>query len=78
MSEAGGFRRDLLYRLDAMNLEIPSLRERPEDLEPLIDRFIEQAAEANGCARPTISDEAWELLRDYRWPGNIRDIRAGA
>jgi DNA-binding NtrC family response regulator len=75
MSAAGAFRSDLLYRLNAMVIEIPPLRERRAEIEPLALRFIAFANEANGCAVASIAGEAMELLSAYSWPGNVRELR---
>ena len=75
MVEQGRFREDLLYRLNAMTLEIPPLRERKEDLPVLVQRFLCEAAERNGTALPTISAEAMTLLAAHSWPGNVRELK---
>ena len=67
---AGAFRLDLLYRLSTIRMTAPSLRARPEDLEPLIDHF------ANGVRPHQLAEEAvMESLRSYGWPGNVRELR---
>jgi two-component system response regulator AtoC len=75
MTSSGDFRDDLLYRLNAMTLKIPPLRERLEDIEPLIKRFIEQANDANECSVWGIDEDAMQLLVQYPWPGNVRELR---
>jgi two-component system, NtrC family, response regulator AtoC len=75
MRSRGEFREDLFYRLDAMAVFIPPLRERIDEIEPLIDRFIEDANRANGRAVDGVDPEAVALLREYRWPGNVRELR---
>jgi len=75
MCASGGFRADLLYRLNAMTLEIPPLRERPEDVAPLALRFLELAAAASGRAIEGIRPGALELLGRHPWPGNARELR---
>jgi DNA-binding NtrC family response regulator len=75
MSDSGEFRQDLLYRLDALALRVPPLRERHEDIEPLVRLFIAKANEANECEVQGIGEDAVALLRDYEWPGNIRELR---
>ncbi|MGK4004174.1 sigma 54-interacting transcriptional regulator [Sorangium sp. So ce1036] len=72
---SGGFRLDLLYRLNAMTLTIPPLRARPEEIEPLALRFLHQANRANGRSIRGIEPGALELLRAYAWPGNARELR---
>ena len=70
---AGRFRQDLLYRLNAVTLHLPPLRERPEDIVPLAKFFVERMTPADG---PPISfsREALQLLQSYDWPGNIREL----
>jgi DNA-binding NtrC family response regulator len=69
----GEFRKDLLYRLNVMNLHIPPLRERPRDLQALADYFVEKYATANGFAR-RLSDEARERIQCAAWLGNVREL----
>jgi DNA-binding NtrC family response regulator len=72
MSEAGSFRADLYYRLSAMEVEIPPLRERTEEIEPLVRGFLA----GEGRARvQDISPGALSSLQAYRWPGNVRELR---
>jgi DNA-binding NtrC family response regulator len=75
MCERGEFRVDLLYRLNAMTLVIPPLRERPEEIGPLVDRFLVEASRANAAEVSRVSPEALSALRAYRWPGNVRELR---
>ncbi len=75
MSEAGTFRLDLLYRLNAMTLTVPPLRERPEDIEPLAMRFLRQANVANERTMRGFDPAALALLRSYSWAGNVRELR---
>lgn len=70
----GQFREDLLFRLNVVELKIPSLRERPGDIAPLSSLFIGRYARANGLSVRTLSDEALSQLRQYRWPGNVREL----
>jgi len=69
----GEFRKDLLYRLNVMNLHIPPLRERPNDLSALADYFVEKYATANGFVR-TLSDAARERIHCASWLGNVREL----
>jgi DNA-binding NtrC family response regulator len=71
----GRFRSDLFYRLAAFRVELPPLRERGEDIEPLVNHFIERLSAKYGGRQPTISDAGRKLLRDYDWPGNVREMR---
>ncbi|MGE0790500.1 MAG: sigma 54-interacting transcriptional regulator [Sandaracinaceae bacterium] len=75
MVAAGEFREDLLFRVNPMTIEIPPLRERVEDLAPLIERFLREACEQTGASVTGLDDEASQLLRAYRWPGNVRELR---
>ncbi|HVB72141.1 MAG TPA: sigma 54-interacting transcriptional regulator [Ktedonobacteraceae bacterium] len=69
------FRDDLYYRLQVITLRMPPLRERPEDIEPLIEHFLRQLSPDE--TKPLrISDEAMELLLRYAWPGNTRELRS--
>jgi DNA-binding NtrC family response regulator len=73
--QAGAFRRDLYYRLNGMTLEIPPLRERLEELPQLARTFLHQAALDSGRLPPALSPAALDLLLQYRWPGNIRELK---
>ncbi len=70
----GNFREDLLYRLNAVVLELPSLSARPGDVLPLFTAFLARAAEAAGRAAPAIAPEVQAALVAYGWPGNIREL----
>ena len=70
----GTFREDLLYRLNVVNLRLPSLRERPGDIAVLCDHFIRKYAAANGVPPRPISVEARRALVGHRWPGNVREL----
>jgi len=71
----GTFRQDLLYRLNAMSIIIPPLRERIDEILPLAGKFIQAIANKSGRVVPRITDDAIQLLRAYNWPGNIRELR---
>lgn len=75
MTQEGSFRRDLLYRLDAITIRIPPLRERTDEIEPLAQYFITLANQANDCKVKGIQTEALDLLCGYSWPGNVRELR---
>jgi DNA-binding NtrC family response regulator/pSer/pThr/pTyr-binding forkhead associated (FHA) protein len=75
MAKTGDFREDLLYRLNAMTLQVPPLRERLEDIEPLILHFTEQANKINECSVWGIDEDAMQMLVTYTWPGNVRELR---
>ena len=70
----GTFREDLLYRLNVVNLRLPSLRERPGDIAVLADHFVKKYAAANGVAPRPISAEARRALVGHRWSGNVREL----
>jgi two-component system, NtrC family, response regulator HydG len=68
------FRRDLYYRLNVINIAIPPLRDRREDILPLARLFMERYAKAQGKGIRAISAEALDLLTAYPWPGNVREL----
>lgn len=70
----GDFREDLFFRLNVVNVRLPSLRDRPQDIELLANFFADKYAEANGVARKPIGQEAQNTLRTQRWPGNVREL----
>jgi len=74
-TEKGEFRRDLYYRLKVVEIAIPPLRERREDIPLFINTFIRKFAEENDMEFPGISREAMELLVNYSWPGNVRELK---
>ncbi len=73
--EEGRFREDLYYRLKVVQLALPPLRERSEDLPALCDRFLRQVAERLGRDRVGISPAAHAWLTQHPWPGNVRELR---
>jgi DNA-binding NtrC family response regulator len=70
----GTFREDLLYRLNVVNLRLPSLRERPGDIAVLADHFVKKYAAANGVPVRPLSADARRALAVHRWPGNVREL----
>ena len=70
----GKFREDLYYRLNRFPIEIPPLRERLADIEPLAEYFLKRAAKELGKTPPTFSKAAVRILVSYRWPGNVREL----
>ncbi len=74
MVTEGKFREDLYYRLNVLQLAVPPLRERKEDIPLLGEHFVEKYAERLGRPKMIISREAMRSLLDYRWPGNIREL----
>jgi len=75
MAEEGTFRSDLYYRLSGVVIEIPPLRDRLDELEPLARRFLHAANKSNGRQVQGISPETHGLLKTYSWPGNVRELR---
>jgi transcriptional regulator with PAS, ATPase and Fis domain len=71
----GDFRADLFYRLNALQIVVPPLRERVEDIEPLIWHFIEVLNEKYGRKVNCLTKDAVQLLKQYQWPGNVRELR---
>ncbi len=72
---AGRFREDLLFRLNVIEVRIPSLRERTEDIPELAARFLAFFARGTGRAAPSLTAEAGTALVEYAWPGNLRELR---
>ena len=72
---AGRFREDLLYRLNVVELRLPPLRERPEDILPLARHFLAFFARAAARRPPELSPAAAQALAAYAWPGNVRELR---
>ena len=70
----GNFREDLFFRLNVVMIEIPCLKERPGDLEPLTSFFVKKYIEANGLNDIKLSPEAWAAIKAYDWPGNVREL----
>lgn len=75
MAKRGEFREDLLYRLNVITIHLPPLRERREDLPLLLNHYIDSFAEENELPPIDLTEGAIKVLRDYRWPGNIRELR---
>jgi two-component system NtrC family response regulator/two-component system response regulator HydG len=68
------FRLDLYYRINVYQLRIPALRERPEDIKPILDLFLDTARRERGSRIQGIAPEALSLLQGYPWPGNVREL----
>jgi DNA-binding NtrC family response regulator len=68
------FREDLYYRLNVVPVHLPALRERPEDIPPLLDHFVKRSNDRLGKGVVGFADDALEVLRAYGWPGNIREL----
>lgn len=73
-AKKGNFREDLYYRLNVIHIHIPPLRERPDDIMPLAEYFLERYAKANGGACTSFNEEAVQALEAYDWPGNVREL----
>jgi two-component system response regulator AtoC len=71
----GGFRQDLFYRINVVPITIPPLRERPEDVTPLADFFLESMTVDLRRPARNFSDAAYKMLERYAWPGNVRELR---
>lgn len=75
MVKQNAFREDLYYRINVINIAIPPLRERKEDIPMLLSHFLERAAKSAGKAVPEVSPKTLEILENYDWPGNIRELQ---
>ncbi len=75
MVEQGTFREDLYYRLNVINLRVPPLRERKEDIPLLAEFFIDLACKRSGIPKRVLTKRALEKLYDYHWPGNVRELQ---
>src|SRR5262247_2951493 len=73
--QSGRFREDLYWRLNVSRIHIPPLRERREDIPLLIEHFLARRQQETGKQGLWLSDEAWALMFDYHWPGNVRQVR---
>jgi DNA-binding NtrC family response regulator len=74
-AEADRFRLDLYYRLSVFPLELPPLRDRPEDIAPLADHFLKLACAKLHLPEPTLTAQEAARLEQYSWPGNIRELQ---
>jgi two-component system response regulator PilR (NtrC family) len=72
--KAGKFREDLYYRINVIELRVPALRERLDDVPPLVDMLLDRVSRQIGVPRPQISDEAMDKLLSYSYPGNVREL----
>jgi len=73
--EKGNFRNDLYYRLNVIPIEVPPLRNRLEDIPPLVETFLDEFAKQNRSQRKKITQASLELLCKYSWPGNVRELK---
>jgi PAS domain S-box-containing protein len=74
-SKEGRFRQDLYYRLSVFPIEIPPLREHPEDIAPLAEHFVRQACERLKVPHLDLPDDQLRVLETYSWPGNVRELQ---
>jgi len=72
--EKGNFREDLYFRLNVINLHLPSLGERQDDILPIAEFYIDKYSNSNGIKRRNLSKKSKELLVSYPWPGNVREL----
>ena len=70
----GSFREDLYYRLSVIPLEVPPLRERPEEIPALTRKILADIARRRGNKAVTLTPEAKNIFQNYRWPGNVREM----
>ena len=73
--EAGGFRKDLYYRLCVIPIVVPALRERKEDISPLADHFLTQFSKEAWRPEVALAPKTLSVLEDYEWPGNVRELQ---
>jgi transcriptional regulator with GAF, ATPase, and Fis domain len=71
----GRFREDLYYRLNAFQLKVAPLRERPDDIPLLAAHFVDSAAKELECPKPRLTEAGIKALQGYDWPGNVRELR---
>lgn len=73
--EQGKFRKDLFYRINVIPIALPALRERTEDIQPLVSMFWDQLTRRHGVYYKNLSADAVAFLESYSWPGNVRELR---
>src|SRR5690606_2063898 len=74
MVQKGTFREDLYYRLNVVNIEIPPLRERAEDIKPIAETLLKKYSLEYGKPKIRIEEKAMEILLRHSWPGNVREL----
>ena len=72
---AGAFREDLYYRLNVIHLVIPPLRDRRDDIEPLVQHFLQIFGAKYNVEMPVLAPDVWSALQTYDWPGNVRELK---
>jgi two-component system nitrogen regulation response regulator NtrX len=75
MVAQGKFREDLYYRVSVVPIRVPALRERPQDIRPMAEYFLEDFCVRNGFRRKTFHAEVWDAFESCKWPGNARELR---
>ncbi|HVV46267.1 MAG TPA: sigma-54 dependent transcriptional regulator [Bryobacteraceae bacterium] len=75
MVAQGKFREDLYYRVSVVPIRVPALRERPQDIRPMAEYFLEDFCARNGFRRRGFDPEVWDAFLEYKWPGNARELR---
>lgn len=75
MVSQGKFREDLYYRVSVVPIRVPALRERPQDIAPMAEYFLEEFCSRNGFRKRRFDDEVWPVFEGYGWPGNARELR---
>jgi two-component system nitrogen regulation response regulator NtrX len=75
MVAQGKFREDLYYRVSVVPIRVPALRERPQDIRPMAEYFLEDFSARNGFRRRAFDAEVWDAFLEYNWPGNARELR---
>lgn len=73
--DKGRFREDLFFRINVIEIVVPSLRERRDDIELLVNQFLTEVTNRLGSQEKSVSKDALDLLVHYDWPGNIRELR---
>ncbi len=71
----GDFREDLFYRINTFHIELPALRERPEDIAPLAEYFLDKFSVEIGAGEKALSEDCRAVMESYGWPGNVRELR---
>ncbi|MFZ5568946.1 MAG: sigma-54-dependent transcriptional regulator [Thermodesulfobacteriota bacterium] len=74
LADSGGFRKDLLYRIRAIEIHLPPLRERPEDISPLVFHYLTKICDRSRIGFKGVSADFLAVLNDYPWPGNVREL----
>ena len=74
MMQKGEFREDLFYRINVINIALPPLRDRRDDIPILCDHFLEKRCAESGMPTKVLSKKCLEVFLDYRWPGNVREL----